>query len=126
MNCLFVATNISFDTSVRRTAIEWVASFTILIHTENVIAKENKMTEYNGWKNRQTWNVALWIDNDENLYKNAVRFMSVNPDKRNPYRAFCINYGLAGDKTPDGIAYMGTRLDYKALNAFMLEFRSDR
>lgn len=23
---------------------------------------------YNGWKNYQTWNVALWFGNDEGLY----------------------------------------------------------
>ena len=29
-------------------------------------------TEYNGWPNWTTWNVALWLGNDEALY-NAMR-----------------------------------------------------
>jgi len=30
-------------------------------------------TTYNGWKNCATWNVALWLGNDEGLYKIARR-----------------------------------------------------
>lgn len=32
-------------------------------------------TSYNGWKNYETWAVALWIDNDEATYNHA-RFMA--------------------------------------------------
>jgi len=28
-------------------------------------------TEYNGWTNYETWNVALWINNEEGLYELA-------------------------------------------------------
>ncbi len=30
------------------------------------------MTEYNGHKDHKHWNVALWINNDEKLYREAV------------------------------------------------------
>lgn len=30
---------------------------------------------YNGWTNWATWNVALWIDNEEPLYREKMRFL---------------------------------------------------
>jgi uncharacterized protein (DUF111 family) len=31
------------------------------------------MTDYNGYKNWATWNVQLWLDNDEGLYREYQR-----------------------------------------------------
>jgi len=35
--------------------------------------KEQAMAEYQGWTNWETWNVALWLGNDEGLYRRATR-----------------------------------------------------
>jgi cyanate permease len=77
-------------------------------------------TEYNGWKNRQTWNVALWIGNQEYIYMEAVDFMQTYSGTR-PYSRF-IQSRVGGGRTPDNIAWLGTRLDYPALNEMMREF----
>jgi hypothetical protein len=73
---------------------------------------------YNGWKNRQTWNVALWIGNDEGLYRMAVDFMHRYTGRR-PYWHFVEQEGLAGESTPDGIKWNSSKLDYRALNDMM-------
>jgi hypothetical protein len=79
--------------------------------------------EYNGWANRSTWNVALWINNDELMYEQAVRFMKKeeNIHAKHPYKSFILDYGLQSEKTPDGIKFLSSSLDYKALNEMMLE-----
>lgn len=73
---------------------------------------------YNGWKNRQTWNVVLWLDNDEFLYRQARAWVQLRKAAgRSILWTHLIKYlGLNGERTPDGIAWNGTRLDYPALN----------
>ena len=82
-----------------------------------------KDTTYNGWKNRSTWNVMLWINNDEYLYNHTVEFMK-SYTGASPYSAFIGKMGMAGERTPDNIGWFSTRLDYKALNDAMMEFKN--
>ena len=80
--------------------------------------------EYNGWKNIATWNVALWISNDEYLYNRAVAFVKRQKElgKRVTYGGFVAYAGLGGMRTPDRFSFLGTRLDTKALAEMLLEF----
>ena len=59
-------------------------------------------TEYNGWKNRSTWNVALWLGNDEGYY-NAARSLAQRKPRLGAVgaKAF-VMHTLGWDRTPDG------------------------
>tara|TARA_A100001515_G_scaffold136257_1_gene127821 strand:- start:273 stop:509 length:237 start_codon:yes stop_codon:yes gene_type:complete len=56
-------------------------------------------TTYNGWTNRETWNVNLWLFNDQMRYE---AILSMFP-KRNagPATAESFCRAVFGDKTPD-------------------------
>lgn len=38
--------------------------------------------EYNGWTNRETWAVALWIDNEQRLQAKALELAKENKGQR--------------------------------------------
>ena len=76
---------------------------------------------YNGWKNYQTWNVALWISNDEGLYSAAVEFAEgFTEDHVSCYRDFIEEYWLEDQFTPDNVHWLDSRLDYGELDNFMV------
>jgi hypothetical protein len=81
----------------------------------------DKEKTYNGWKNRQTWSCALWINNDEGLYSAACEWMKAHPKSKRPYTGFVYARGMQDDRNGDNIAWISTRISYSELNAIMRE-----
>ena len=76
-------------------------------------------TQYNGWKNYNTWNVALWLGNDYPLYqvsmgyaKHATPFLSLRQDLR-------VSFGFT--ETRDGVSLWSRDLDIEAINDAIIE-----
>lgn len=54
---------------------------------------------YNGWTNWATWNVNLWIDNEEPLYREKQRFLRRNRISLESVKTFVFDVFPTG--TPD-------------------------
>jgi len=72
---------------------------------------------YNGWANYGTWNVALWIGNDEGLYSLAKEY------RHKGYKAFAddMRESFGSTETPDNVAWNDSGLDIEALDEMMSE-----
>jgi hypothetical protein len=67
---------------------------------------------YNGWANRETWNVALYAQNDYELYQIA-RFC-------NDWRTFLkLSESIRSEKTPDGVSWIDENLNVGQLNTMI-------
>jgi len=84
-----------------------------MIATTQEQAMALEQDRYNGWTNWETWNVALWIGNDEYLYREARRSHS--------YFDFVQRMGFETDSTPDGAKYVDSNLDYDELDEMIDE-----
>ena len=73
---------------------------------------------YNGYKNWETWNVALWIGNDEFLYGLAQGCESYS-DFCDALREVC--EGSLAIETPDGVAWNDSSLDFDRLDELVRE-----
>lgn len=70
-------------------------------------------TEYNGWENYETWNVALWINNDEGLYNLARQC--------GDYQTF-VDYVGSDAVTGDGVRYDDPRVNVIQINSDVFDF----
>lgn len=64
---------------------------------------------YNGYKNYETWNVILWISNDERLYH-----MAEDCADYEQFRDMMLE--LDSLSTPDNVAWFDSKLDKQAIN----------
>jgi len=69
---------------------------------------------YNGWTNYETWNVALWLGNDEGLY-NLVR----RCDDYKEVVFALLDCGIT--ETGDGVNYNDVNIDETEMNEFISE-----
>lgn len=84
------------------------------------------MTEqtYNGWKNYETWNVTLWLQNDEAMYKLACQYVKTakHCKIKNIYDSMIpaleINFSQI---TPDGVRWMNPTIDTAAVDRMLAE-----
>lgn len=70
----------------------------------------------NGWANYETWNVALWIGNDEYLY-NLARPCATYKEFRKAL--YDVGYSWT---TKDAVFFSSKKLDYDELDELIAEF----
>ena len=66
-------------------------------------------TTYNGWTNYETWNVALWMNNDEGFYSVLQDCEDVSD-----FIDFVLTNGVT--ETPDGVEWDSPEVDFTQLN----------
>ena len=74
---------------------------------------------YNGYANRQTWNICLWIANDEGLYSFARTCKDYEEFKAG-LREIC-HRGSLGFETPDGTAWSDSAINLHEVAEFWQE-----
>ena len=78
--------------------------------------------KYNGWSNYETWNVALWIGNDEVLYdiaKECRDYAEFREQTEGVYE------DTIASGTPDGVDWNDSGLDVQALDEMITENKGD-
>ena len=84
--------------------------------------------DYNGWANYETWNINLWIQNDEGFYNAMVAELTdILDSHENDWEN--VSYAevrgmvrnVIGSKTPDGVSTSHSDIDWAEISDALLE-----
>jgi hypothetical protein len=73
-------------------------------------------TTYNGWANYETWNVSLWLQNDEGLYNLAAEC----GDYETLVDCLYNDYGVK--ETKDGVKFADPKVNVIQINSDVFDF----
>ena len=72
---------------------------------------------YNCWTNYETWNVVLWIENDEDLYNLVNQFeIACYEDLLD------VLYDCGSKETPDGVKWTDPKINRAEINGDVFDF----
>jgi len=77
---------------------------------------------YNGWKNYETWNVSLWLFNEEHLLTSVTEEAPDNPTNKEIEIALT---RAMGEATPDGVWLDDSRIDWNEIGNAVREYLAD-
>jgi hypothetical protein len=76
---------------------------------------------YNGWANYETWNVVLWMQNNQFLYNTAVACVEYVADDETPYQKFIRNmHNVEKFTTADGVRWDDEKINHDEINEMMI------
>ena len=89
----------------------------------------NDNDNYNGWANYETWNVALYLDNDEGIYNFMLEGLRHLLAERNDdwtgislqELRELVQSAFRGDSTPDGVRLSHSEIDWSEISDKLLE-----
>ena len=81
-------------------------------------------TTYQGWTNYETWNVALYINNEFPIYSLACEWVKYQKEEGLPVKYDTFRHTLSelfGKKTMDGVDWNDTVIDDTELDEMLME-----
>jgi hypothetical protein len=83
--------------------------------------------DYNGWKNYETWNVALYLNNDEQTYEAVNEYVRDTLDSTDDltYDGLIQYLGIEGESTPDGVPWNYFRVDRQEMFEWLMDHASE-
>lgn len=72
---------------------------------------------YNGWTNYETWNVVLWIENDEGIY-NYIQENDICCYEE----LLELFYECGTNETPDGVKWNDSKVNRCEINGDVFDF----